>query len=501
MTGSSLRRFRAASAVLLCLAGASVAFCADDPVARGTKLFERRHYGEAAVVLQPYLSSAGSGAPGQAALILGAAYLKNAALHRALYRTSVAVHLDYLKKLSGERGRGGSSLADLYLGETLLAAGRPGEAKTRLAKFRAKAGKGTAEEAIAAIDLGLCHYRLGETQKAKDIWTGVDAADPEVKTELAAAYLSAGLGEKDSVSMCEEALGALAKSGRRPSMRALKSIVGVYARAGRTEKGLDLLASADLKAFSREEIPGKDKVIHFYDLALLDGLATLYGKASIVWLGKAVADPKTKDAAAYYLEEAYALPGTAGRSARAAEAFGAASKMPQTYKDRATVRKAADRYAAGRKGEAMRLWDDFSRKQPADPDLLAEIIFACDRVAAGCPDIVGRAAALAEAGEGKRFRALHFALGRHYLSRKEYAKALFHLEAGRDKGNKNKVESNDPEMLAALAEAYYRVKKFSEAQEIYFEMSKSFPAVRQIQEALQGIYSREQKSPGDVRIL
>ena len=501
MTGTCLSRFRAASAVLLCLAGASVAFCADDPVARGTKLFERRHYGEAANVLQPYLSSAGSGAPGQAALILGAAYLKNAALHRALYRTSIAVHLDYLKKLSGERGRGGSSLADLYLGETLLAAGRPGEAKTQLTKFRAKAGKGTAEEAIAAIGLGLCHYRLGEAQKAKSFWSGVDAADLDVKTELAAAYFSTGLGEKDAVSMCEEALALLTKSGRRPSMRALKSIVGVYARAGLAEKGLDLLASADLKAFSREEILGKDKVIHFYDLALLDGLATLYGKASIVWLGKAAADPKSRDAAAYYLEEAYALLGTGGQSARATDAFFAASKMPQTYKDRATVRKAADRYAAGGKGEATRLWDDFSRKQPADPDLLAEIIFACDRVAAGCQDIVGRAAALAEAGEGKRFRALHFALGRHYLSRKEYAKALFHLEAGRDKGNKNKVESNDPEMLAALAEAYYRVKKFSEAQEIYFEMSKSFPAVRQIQEALQGIYSREQKSPGDVRIL
>jgi predicted Zn-dependent protease len=301
--------------------------------------------------------------------------------------------------------------------------------------------------------------------------------------------------------MFEEALALLAKSGRRPSMRALKSIVGVYARAGRTEKGLDLLASADLKAFSREEILGKDKIIHFYDLALLDALAALYGKASLVWLGKAAASPATRDAATYYLEEAYALLGTGGQSARATDDFFAASKMPQTYKDRATVRKAADRYAAGGKGEATRLWDDYSRKQPADPDLLAEIIVACDRVAAGCQDIVGRAAALAEAGEGKRFRALHFALGRHYLSRKEYAKALFHLEAGRDKGNKNKVESNDPEMLAALAEAYYRVKKFSEAQEIYFEMSKSFPAVRQIQEALQGIYSREQKSPGDVRIL
>jgi uncharacterized protein HemY len=151
--------------------------------------------------------------------------------------------------------------------------------------------------------------------------------------------------------------------------------------------------------------------------------------------------------------------------------------------------------------EVAREWERLSRKTQADPDLMAEILFACDRAGAGCQDIADRAAAVAEAGEGKRLRGLRLALGRHFLGRKEYAKAVATLEAGRDKGFKNKIESNDPELLAALAEVYYRVKKFSEAQEIYFEMGKSFPAVRQIQEALQGIYAREQKSPGDVRIL
>lgn len=501
MTRTCRRRIEVIGAALLWLAGASAAFGADDPVARGTKLLEKRHYGEAAAVLRPYLSAAGSRPPAQGALVLGVAYLKNAALHRALYRASVPVQLDYLKTLASERSRGGSSLADLYLGEALLAADKPGDAKTPLAAFLAKAGKGSAERGFAAIDLGLCHQKLGETQKAKGVWSGVDAAAPEVKAELAAAYLAAGLGAKTSVSMCDDALAALSKSGRRPTVRLVKSVIAVYARAGLVEKGLDLVAAADLRAFSREEVLGKDKVIRFRDPALLDGLAMLYGKAAIAWLGKAAADPGTRDTATYYLEEARALPGIGGPSARAADPPAAASKIPQAYKDRAGARQAADRYAAGRKSEATRIWEDLSRRQPADPDLLAEIIVASDRVAADCRDIVGRAAAFAEAGEGRRFRALHFALGRHYLDRKEYAKALVHLEAGRDKGNKNKVESNDPELLAALAEGYYRVRKFSEAQEIYFEMGKSCPAVRQIQEALQGIYAREQKSPGDARIL
>jgi hypothetical protein len=56
-------------------------------------------------------------------------------------------------------------------------------------------------------------------------------------------------------------------------------------------------------------------------------------------------------------------------------------------------------------------------------------------------------------------------------------------------------------LLTDLARAYYRTKKFSEALEILFGMSVQFPAVRQIQNAMQGIYSIEQKSAGDVKVL
>jgi hypothetical protein len=75
------------------------------------------------------------------------------------------------------------------------------------------------------------------------------------------------------------------------------------------------------------------------------------------------------------------------------------------------------------------------------------------------------------------------------------------MEAGRDKSNKNRIEFNDPRMLIALAEAHYRSRNFSEALEIFFEMSKQYPAVRQIQAAMQGVYSMEQQSAGDAKIF
>jgi uncharacterized protein HemY len=109
--------------------------------------------------------------------------------------------------------------------------------------------------------------------------------------------------------------------------------------------------------------------------------------------------------------------------------------------------------------------------------------------------------AAAEKGEGKKYFILNAALGKYYLRQKNYASAVLFMEAGRDKANKNKIEANDPVMLVGLAEAYYRSKKFSENLEIYFEIGKQYPVVRQIQEAMQGIYSMEHQSAGDVKIF
>lgn len=497
MRTAALRRI----GLLLCAfaAVAAPARGAEDPASLGAKLLEKRHYAAAIAVLRPVAGSARPGAGGKPLLTLGVAYVRNAELHRALHRTAVAVRLDYLKRLSAERGARHSAVAALSMGETLLAAGRPREAKSQLERYVANAGKKTADGAIAAIDLALCRHRMGGVKEAKAMLAGVNAADPEVRAELAAAH--ARLGDGNAASAPVEALADLRRAGGKPSVRALKNVALVCARAGQTERGIDLIADMDLAAFSREETLGKNTTIRFYDPFLLDDLATLYLSAGIAVLERAASDPAVRDAAQYSLGEAYALSGSPEASAKALDAVAASARMPAGYKDRAAARQAGNRYAAGRKAEALRTWEDFSRKTPADPDLLAEVVAACDRAGAPCDGVVGRAAAAADAGEGKRFRGLRFALGRHFLARGQSAVALGQLEAARDKGNKNKVEANDPGLLADLAEGYYRTRKYSEAQEILFELGKHFRAVRQIQDALQGIYAREQKSPGDVRIL
>jgi len=486
------------SIILIIVARASAA---DDVVTRAMKLYEKRHYVEAASALREEGGSVEQGRKGAADLTLGMIYLKNAALHRDLYQAALGASQDYLKKLSAAQGKDRSRFVDLYFGQVLTEAGKSHEAATYLKRFLQGNGVDPRYRAISKVNLGLGYYQNNESEKAIELWRGIDTSDSEVKAEIAAAFSKAGLVDKNPVFIAEGILEETKRSGKPLSLRMVKNLVAVYARGpGFTEKGLDLLKRTDLKAFSYRETLGKSKVIYFYDLSLLNDIATLYGQASLAFLEKATADPKVKDAAEFYLGQACALFGSIDQSSKVIASFAAASGMSHSYKDRLKVWQGANFYLKNRPIDAAAVWDELMQKKPDDPDLIAEILFACNRIRMEYPKALHKAAAMVEAGEGKRFSMLNAAIGKYYLGRSDYTKAISYLEAGRDKSNKNKIESNDPVLLVSLAETYYRTKKFSEALEIYFEMSKQFPEVRQIQEAVQGVYAIEHKSAGDVKI-
>ncbi len=486
------------SIILITVAQASAA---DDVVTRAMKLYEKRHYVEAASVLREESGSIDQGKKGPANLALGMIYLKNGTLHRDLYQAALATSQDYLKKLSAAQGKDRSRFVDLYFGEALIEAGKFHDAAIFLKRFSLGNGVDARYRAISKVNLGLGYYQDSGSKKAMELWGGIDTSDPEVKAEIAAAFSKAGLVDKNPFLIAEGILGDVKRSGKPLSLRMVKNLVAVYARgSGLTEKGLDLLKRTDLKAFSYREALGKSKVIHFYDLSLLNDMATLYGQASLTYLEKATADPKMKDAAEFYLGQAYALFGSIEQSSKVIASFVSTSGMPQSYKDRMRVWQGASLYVKNRPIDAAAIWDELVQKKLEDPDLIAEILFACNRIRMEYPKALHKALAMVEAGEGKRFSMLNAAIGKYYLGRSDYAKAISYLEAGRDKSNKNKIESNDPVLLVSLAEGYYRTKKFSEALEIYFEMSKQFPEVRQIQEAVQGVYAMEHKSAGDVKI-
>jgi hypothetical protein len=79
-------------------------------------------------------------------------------------------------------------------------------------------------------------------------------------------------------------------------------------------------------------------------------------------------------------------------------------------------------------------------------------------------------------------------------------RAVYYLERARDKGNKNRIETNDPEFLLKLSYVYYNRELFSESLEILFSLGESFSGVRPLQDAVQSVYSYKQKGSGEAFI-
>jgi tetratricopeptide (TPR) repeat protein len=478
------------------LATALGARAADDPVGAAMKLYEKRRYEQAARLVEEARLDGERGA--QAQLVLGMIYLRNADLHEAFARTAAAAQLDYLDKLARAGGEGRSRYARLFLAEALLARGNAREAARHFERARADSGLESRYRAIAAIGLGSALWTQRSPERASELWAAAgDATEPRLAR--AAAQGRAGiLDEKILLRVADDV-----RDTKDLSPRARRYVIEIYLAAGAPEQALAVARAGDLGAASYVErfrsAEGTAKAIAFYDLALLTDLAQLYRELARRRLEQAAADARVKPTAEYYLAEALSGLGENDAAAGMAQAFLARSQAPAQYRERARARLAVISYRKGKREEAERTWAAMA--ESPDPEVLAAAVLGCAEAQAQCAKVLARADKAAEAGDARRAPQLGFALGSYYLRKQDYPRAIAYMEAGRDKSNKNKIEANDPEMLAALAEAYFRTKKFSEGLEIFFEMSQEFAVVRQIQEAMQAVYSMEQRSAGDVRIL
>ena len=473
------------------------AWGADDPVNAATKLYEKRRYEQAARMLEGVKDIAPQGQ-----LVLGMIYLRNADLHEVLARTAAAAELDYLDKLLKASAEGHSRYARLYLAEALLARGNAREAARHFEQVRADPAIESRYRAIASIGLGSALWTQRDAVRARGLWSGAAGADSAAEITLARAAAQGRARAVDVKSLRRVADGA--GNARELSPRARRYLIEIYLAAGVPDEALAVAQAADLGMASYVEgfkvAKGTAKSISFYDLALLTDLAQLYRELARRQLEQAAADARMKPSAEYYLAEALNALGANDEALAFVQAFLARPQAPAQYRERARARQALIAYRQGRGAEAESAWTAMAGSS-SDPEVLADIVLGCADAQAQCAKVLARVGQVIEAGDARRYRRLNFALGSYYLRQKDYARAIAYMEAGRDKSNKNKIEANDPEMLAGLAEAYYRIKKFSEGLEIFFEMSHEFPVVRQIQEAVQGVYSMEQRSAGDVRIL
>jgi tetratricopeptide (TPR) repeat protein len=477
-------------------------YAADDPLKRGMTLYKKHRYEDALKVLPTDAAAVKPNRQPKIFLSLGMICLENAKLYRELYQVSLSVNLDYLTRLITQKNQFESHLAKLYLGKTLLKSGELSESAAFFDKFLTENNANPKDKQIAQIGLGNVYYLKGKHDRANRYWSKLNTNDPETMSALASAYSSAGVSGKEPLTMSKNALDLLQAAGKQPPIQVINNTVDVYTREGRIAESFQLLKHADLRAYFHEETLVKNKVIRFYDPALLMNLSRHYAKAGIEYLQKArgTTDKKIRMLSSHYLSEGYELFGSAEQTRQVVEEMMSSGRLPPRLDNRARIRQAVVLYLRGDRDSAEKQLSTLL-KSKSDPDLTAELLMACVNHKINYSPAVIAASTLAQRGEGKQFAKLNFALGKYYLWKKDFMKAVTYMEAARDKSNKNRIEYNNPLMLTCLAEAYYHSRNFSEALEIFFEMSKQYPAVRQIQVAMQGVYSMEQQSAGDAKIF
>jgi hypothetical protein len=471
----------------LCLLGILAPVQAAD-LRQVTQLLERNYYESAATSLRAGVS--GADVP-TTTFLLGRAYARNAMLYRALQRSSLVTGQRYLQRLAGERGRDRSRVAALYLGEFQVESGNVKAGVETLRRFAAQPGTADRLRRIAEIQVAAA------SGAALPPAAGLDA---EVRTQLAAALVRSPTRRAEAIALAERAVEELQKAGALP-LRAVVNVAGVYARADQPEKALTLLAGVDLSRPSYEESLGTTKTLRFYDAALLGNLAATCQAAGERLLEQARQSDRLKNAAAYFQAESLLAAGQAAKAAPLLAPLATAADLPLTYRERAQVMQAAADAAGVRAAAGNAAFAGFGTRYGEDPVMLGEALLFCVQAQARCEPLAAAAQKLAATGQGERLRGLHRAVGAWHARAGRSERALLALETARDKSNKNKIDTNDPLLLVQLADLYLATKSFSENLEIYFELSKEFPAVRQLQEAGQGIYSLEFRSAGDVKIF
>ncbi len=479
-------------------------YAGSNDAGKGVQLYRQHHYQDAARLMYAQLAAGTSGLPSDTRRNFGMACLANAQFYDRLYQAAGSLQVEYLKRLidaDAQRQSSTSRLAQLFLGKALLADGQPKPAIAALSQYLETVPSDDTDRHDAAIALGAAYHAAGQHKRAKDVWSRIPRNVPHAAALLAAAFQQAGRNAEEITRLADYAAAELLTAADPVPVECASALLEIYARRNQVNEGFEILTRTRLETFAREEVIGPYKVLRFYDAGLLRNLSRFYSQAAITAFNDAKKsnDDRIALTAAFLAGEAYAFSQRMEEATRAMDELLAATP-PKTLSQRARIRQAAygrntpARHAAGADLDTF-LTDTIDVAQVAD------IILLCAQMGVDCPGALKRADMIWQKSQGRPPLGLGMALGRYYRARNNPDRALHYLEAARDKSRKNRIEANPPAMLADLAWAYYKNRQFSEALEIYFTMSKQFPAVRQIQVALQGIYSMEQQSAGDAKIF
>ncbi|MDH5302128.1 MAG: hypothetical protein OEW58_12275 [Gammaproteobacteria bacterium] len=484
--------------VVASVAGWPLQASAEDALKSAMQSYEKKLYSDASVTLLPLINKETADRQSTAALTLGMSLKKLYLLYSDFYTEALATDREYLTEMNKKtNGKKASSMAELYLAELDLLEGKFDKAKSSLESFNKQKKIPTIDQEMSAVFLGYALHKSKNADGGNKVWKNAKITSVEAESTLAVFKHRLGLLKTVDTTKFAAALQKNSSDAKHQG-RLVSNLIYLYLVQGKTNEAIQLALSEKVTSPAGTDSSNPERTITFYSPDLIGNIAEVFKVASIHYLGMAANNGKYATIAAFHLTDI----GIMSRDQKLAKTWSAkvnSANLPPALKGVWAVKIAALKVSEGKQKEVLASWKE-SMNSISDPLLGAEIVSTCMAVSDNCKSIIDDMD-VTKLALTRAYSPLYAAIGRLHLSNNDLGVAVALLELARDKSNKNKIGQNDPILLADLAEVNRKSKAYWEHLEIYFEMSQQFPAVRQIQEAVQSIYSIQQKSAGDVKIF
>jgi len=357
---------------------------------------------------------------------------------------------------------------------------------------------------VSMVYLGASYYQTGEKGRANDLWSKVEKNHLFARSVLGYMYAHLGINPNQGEEFTREVLERTGKES--PYYHSIRMnhaytllVLGRFHQAYEEISGIEL--DRPIYIFR----PSTHKEMRLYDLSMLNSYSKIILGESIKNLEPIATSSSGELAsfASYYVAQMYMYLGDLDKSLKYALKAKKLSVISSLTMIRASALEASVYLLEGKSKKGLKLLMEEVERIYGQPSSLLELMNVV--ILSGIEykivrEVVDNVESYIYEVEWSRTRRDSALLGELAYFTRRYVRALYYLERARDKGNKNKIETNDPTYLLKLSYVYYMREYFSESLEILFSLGKHFNGVRPLQDAVQSVYSYKQKGAGEALI-
>jgi hypothetical protein len=480
------------------------AFGVPKEIEHALKLNRINHFDEALQVIEEALEEERIKPDITSAYSIGRILYRKGELYREMSQVSILAQVDHLLQIQSREGELSSELR-LFLGMGYFYKRQYLEAAGILNQLTQARGLDGEFRSLATVYLGASYYRTGERDKAQELWKGVNREHHYAYAALGFMYAYLMINPSTAETIITRALET-AKSEQSRYRNSIQ-VYHAYAlmSAGRFTDAYNEVAGVvlDIPIFTYNPDPKTE--IRFYDLAILDSYSRILFGEAIKNLEPVVSASSGELASfsSFYVAEMYLHLEDYDNCIKFAVRAQKLSVSGSLTMIRAVACEGSVYYLEGKEKKGQKTITKEMEGIYGKPSYLLEmmkVLIASGIDYESLQAVIGEAEAYIFDAVWDKTRRDTALLGELAFFSERYDSALYYLEQARDKGNKNKIETNDPTFLLKLSYVYYRENDFSESLEILFSLGKSFPGVRPLQDAVQSVYSYKQRGSGEALI-